>query len=97
MPGSFYSNKNILVLGGLHSTVVVSKRKFKRDSRKDEVVQVLNSANNHWVAISTLGCSVGVVHWLDSIHCGPSSQLKVIVSDLLQLKLGTNLHLNSRR
>ena len=71
-------------VGGLHSTVVVSKRKFKRDSRKHEVVQVLNSGNNHWVAISTLGCSIGVVHWLDSMHCGPSSQLKVIVSDLLQ-------------
>ena len=68
----------------LHSTVLVSKRKFKRDSRKHEVVQVLNTGNSHWVAISTLGCSVGVVHWLDSMHCGPSSQLKVIVSDLLQ-------------
>ena len=65
-------------VGGLHSTVVVSKRKFKRDSRKHEVVQVLNSGKKHWVAISTFGCSVGVVNWLNSLHCGPSPQLKVI-------------------
>ena len=69
-------------VGGRHSTVVVSERKTNRDLRKHEVVQV--SGNNNWVAISMLGCSVGVVHWLDSMHCGPSSQLKVIVSDMLQ-------------
>ena len=48
-------------------------------------MQVLNSGNSHWAVLSTVGCSVGVVQWLDSMHCGPSSsQQQMIISDLLQ-------------
>lgn len=71
-------------VGGLHSTVKVSKRRFKREPQKREIVQVLNSGNNHWVVISTIGCSVGVVHWLDSLHCRPTTEDEMVIADLLQ-------------
>ena len=71
-------------VGGLYPTVAVAKRRFKRDMQKHEVVQIINVGNSHWVGLSTIGCSVGVVHSLDSIHCRPSSHQEVIIADLLQ-------------
>ena len=40
--------------------------------QKGEMVQVLNSGGNHWVAVSNIGCSPGRVQWLDSLHGSPS-------------------------
>lgn len=72
-------------VGGLHSSVVASGRRWKERSHGESgVVQVLNSANSHWAAMSTVGCKPGIVHWLDSLHCLPSSQQEEIVADLLQ-------------
>ena len=54
---------------GLPSTVAISNRRFKRNfGSKSGLVQVLNSSNKHWVAVSTIGleCHDGSVHWLDS-------------------------------
>ena len=62
----------------------VSKSRFRGEPQKHEILQVLNSGNNDWVVISTIGCSVGVVHWLDSLHCRPTTEDKVVIADLLQ-------------
>ena len=52
--------------------------------KKREMVQVLNSGGNRWVAVSNIGCSLGRVQWLDSLHCLPSLSQQRIVADLLQ-------------
>ena len=52
--------------------------------QKGEMVQVLNSDGNHWVAVSNIGCSPGRVQWLDSLHGSPSLSQQRIVADLLQ-------------
>ena len=52
--------------------------------QKWEMVQVLNSGGNHWVAVSNIGCSLGTVQWLDSLHGLPSLCQQRVVADLLQ-------------
>ena len=64
----FLLKQKYSTVGGLHSTVAVSNTRFKQQPLKHEFVQVLNSNNNHWVAISTIECSVGSVYWINSMH-----------------------------
>ena len=39
---------------------------------------------NHWVALPNIGCSLGRVQWLDSLHGSPSLSQQKIVAHLLQ-------------
>lgn len=76
-------------INGLHPTVLLSKRKYKKGQKfkqglSYEVVQVMNSGDSHWVAFSNVGCAANEVLWMDSMHCAPSSRQEVIIADLVQ-------------
>ena len=44
-------------------------------------MQIINIRNSHWVTISNVGCSEGVVNVYDSLyHSVPKSTLKLIAS-----------------
>ena len=48
-------------------------------------VQCLHENRNHWITVSTVGCSTGVVQVYDSLqHHKPSTSLKCIIADMLQ-------------
>jgi len=70
--------------GGLHPPVLAYHGKYAKDTKKSGIVQVINSENKHWVAISTIGCSANTVHWFDSLHGIPSAHHEKIIADLLQ-------------
>ena len=71
-------------IGGLHHTVAVTNKRFKRRDHQHGIVQVLNCSNRHWVTFSSVGCAEGVVLWMDSMHGGPSRSQEVTIADLLE-------------
>lgn len=70
--------------GGLYPAVLAYHGKYKSDTKKSGIVQVLNSEGKHWVAISTIGCSSSVVNWLDSLHGIPSMHHEKLIAQLHQ-------------
>ena len=68
------------MLGVFSSNSCIKEVKFKSGG----FLQVLNSGNSHWVAFSTVNCSPGVVHWLNSMHGGPLSDHEKIIADIMQ-------------
>ena len=66
--------------GGLYPAVLAYHGKYKSDTKKSGIVQVLNSEGKHWVAISTIGCSSSVVNWLDSLHGIPSMHHEKVIA-----------------
>ena len=47
-------------------------------------MQCLNVRNNHWITVSTVWCTPGVVRVYDSLRMGLSSSLKKTIADVLQ-------------
>lgn len=70
-------------VGGLQPTVIVEKL----DPTKDGMAQVLNCGNNHWVAMSTIGCGEGKVLWLDSFYGEPSTAKQKLIADTLKTEV----------
>lgn len=70
-------------VGGLQPTVIVEKL----EPTKDGMAQVLNCGNNHWVAMSTIGCGEGKVQWLDSFHGEPSTAKQKLIADMLKTEV----------
>eukprot|EP00731_Ephydatia_muelleri_P022317 Em0014g908a len=68
----------------LQSSTLQYTRTF--DVHKDKpFVQRLHENRNHWITVSTVGCSTGVVQVYDSSqHLKLSTSLKCIISDMLQ-------------
>ena len=52
-------------------------------------VQCLNLGDNHWITISTLGCTPGTVIVYDSLNLRLSKSLKNIVADLIHTSNST--------
>ena len=48
-----------------------------------EFVQILHHGQNHWITISTVGCSSNTVHVYDSLNLPFTKDLEAIVADLL--------------
>ena len=71
-------------VGGLYPPIVVSNRRSRREVSTCGIIQVFNCENSHWAVGSTIGCPVGVVHWLDSMLITPSSTHQLLVADLIQ-------------
>jgi len=71
-------------VSGLQSSTLQYTRTF--DVHKDKpFVQCLHENRNHWITVSTVGCSTGVVQVYDSSqHLKLSTSLKCIIADMLQ-------------
>ena len=48
-----------------------------------EFVQILHHGQNHWIIISTVGCSSNTVHVYDSLNLPFTKDLEAILADLL--------------
>ena len=48
-----------------------------------EFVQILHHGQNHWITISTVGCSSNTVHVYDTLNLPFTKDLEAIVADLL--------------
>ena len=53
-------------VGGLQTTTKGEVLSF--DIESGEFVQILNIARSHWITVSTIGCSPGVVNVFDSLY-----------------------------
>lgn len=80
----FLLQKKFSHCGGFYPAVPAYHGKYKKETKKRDIVQVINSEGKHWVAFSTIGCSVGVVHWLDSLHGSPTKHHEKIIAELLE-------------
>ena len=52
-----------------------------------EFIQIFNVNGNHWIIVSTVRCTPGVVKVYDTMHQNLTPSLKSIVADLPQTKL----------
>ena len=48
------------------------------------MVQVVHIGDNHLALFTTVGCLVGEVHWLYSLHLNPSSRAQKLIADVIQ-------------
>ncbi|KAL5517173.1 hypothetical protein EMCRGX_G002666 [Ephydatia muelleri] len=71
-------------VAGLQSTSLQYTRTFEVH-RDHPFVQCLHENGNHWITVSTVGCSSGVVQVFDSSHhLKLSHSLNCIIADMLQ-------------
>ena len=71
-------------VAGLQSTSLQYTRTFEVH-RDHPFIQCLHENGNHWITVSTVGCSSGVVQVFDSSHhLKLSHSLKCIIADMLQ-------------
>ena len=61
-------------------------QKFAMEPQAGEFVQVLNVNGNHWMTISTVGCTTGSVKVYDSMHLKLSPRTKKLVADLMMTR-----------
>ena len=71
-------------IGSLQSPVLAANCSMQ--PQVTEFVQVLNTRGNHWIVISTIGCSPGSVNVFDSLHWKLSPHDKKVVACLLNSK-----------
>eukprot|EP00731_Ephydatia_muelleri_P010481 Em0005g1067a len=71
-------------VAGLQSTSLQYTRTFEV-LRDHPFIQCLHENGNHWITVSTVGCSSGVVQVFDSSHhLKLSHSLRCIIADMLQ-------------
>ena len=68
-------------IGGLQDPILQKTNTF--EPQTGEFVQCLNVRNNHWITVSTVGCTPGVVRVYDSLRMGLTSSLKKAIADML--------------
>ena len=73
-------------LSGLQSTLRLTKLKEPLPGPHSNVVQVLHSRGNHWIVVSTIGCSPGELVIFDSLY----SSVDPATLDLLKQLYGVH-------
>ena len=68
--------------GGLQPVILAQKLAFTPQT--EEFVQILNINENHWIAISTIGCHPATINVYDSLHGRLPPYAKRVIADLLQ-------------
>ena len=69
-------------VSGLQPTTLQLTRTFDVHLNR-EFVQCLNVSSNHWITVSTVGCSPGVSNVYDSMHLGVSTSIKKVIADMM--------------
>ena len=76
--------KQYPMVEGLQATALVQK--FAMEPQAGEFVQIVNVSGNHWITISTIGCTAGSVQVYDSLHMKLTSVTKKLVADLMMTR-----------
>ena len=67
---------------GLQS--VLLGQNFGFSPQTSEFVQILHQNENHWITVSTIGCTPSTVNVYDNLHGHVSMHTKRIIADILQ-------------
>ena len=75
---------------GLQSSLLQSSDLASNTSKG--ILQIVHTNNNHWIAISTIGCTLGTVKLYDSVYCTMlSKDTQKIIAQLFHSSL-TSIH-----
>ena len=69
------------VVGGLQSTTLA--KSFAMEPQTGEFVQILNINDNHWIAVSTIGCQPSTLNVYDSLHGYLPKHEQKVVADIM--------------
>ena len=69
-------------VGGLQNPLLAVN--FSMEPCQKEFIQILNLNNNHWITVSTIGCSTSSINVYDSMHLKLSNELKKVVADVMK-------------
>ena len=69
---------------GLQDTILQCTATLEVMASK-QFIQILNHGNNHWITISTMGCTLGTVIVYDSMNLSLTKDLETTVADLLHV------------
>ena len=69
------------VVGGLQSTTLA--KSFAMEPQTGEFVQILNINDNHWIAVSTIGCQPSTINVYDSLHGYLPKHEQKVVADIM--------------
>ena len=72
-------------IAGLQDTILQVTGVFDVHGSR-EFVQCLNLGSSHWMVVSTLGCTSGVVRVYDSLHFSPSMSVKKTIARMIHTK-----------
>ena len=70
---------------GLQDTILQCTATLEVMASK-QFIQILNHGNNHWITISTMGCTLGTVNVYDSMNLPLTKDLETTVADLLHVQ-----------
>ena len=73
------------VVGGLQSTTLA--KSFAMEPQTGEFVQILNINDNHWIAVSTIGCQPSTINVYDSLHGYLPKHEQKVVADIMMSPL----------
>ena len=81
-------------VGGLQDPILQTAHSFEIEG--GEFVQILHMNNNHWITISSIGCSPGYIKLYDSMQHPIPSSIKHTIAELIhtQCKQITIEHVN---
>ena len=69
-------------VGGLQNPLLAVN--FSMEPCQKEFTQILNLNKNHWITVSTIGCSTSSINVYDSMHLKLSNELKKVVADVMK-------------
>lgn len=83
-------------VGGLQDPVLQMAHSFEIEG--GEFVQILHMNNNHWITISSIGCSPGCIKLYNSMQLPIPSSIKQTIAELIhtQRKQITIEHINTQ-
>ena len=69
-------------VGGLQNPLLAVT--FSMEPCEKEFIQILHLNKNHWITVSTLGCSPSTINVYDSMHLKLSNEWKKLVADIMK-------------